>query len=342
MTSRSVVNHVNIERQIMDLINSVGGSKDADLLKEMMLTTLRMAEDKTSRKDIKISHFALREMKYANHLFSKYRDKRKVTVFGSARVERGDPIFGQAVSFSRMMVKKGFMIITGAGGGVMKGAQMGAGRKNSFGLNIILPFEQEPNRYIVGDPKLIYFRYFFTRKLFFLREADAVVLFPGGFGTQDEGFETLTLMQTGKSLPFPVVLVDTPGGSYWREWMEYLEDHILARGLISPEDFSFFKITDDIGEAVEEIVRFYNRYHSLRYVKRRLVIRLNSPLTKRMIEKLNDHFNDILSKGKIMACGALPDESDEPEIAHLPRLVLNFKRKNFGRLREFIDAINRF
>lgn len=342
MAVKPILDHANLESQIMDLINSVGGSEDADLLKEMMMTTLRMVSDKTSRKDIKISHYALREMKYANNLFSKYRDKRKVTVFGSARVERGDPIFGQAVSFSRMMVKKGFMIITGAGGGVMKGAQMGAGRRNSFGLNIVLPFEQEPNRYIVGDPKLIYFRYFFTRKLFFLREADAVVLFPGGFGTQDEGFETLTLIQTGKSQPFPIVLIDTPGGSYWKEWMEYLEDHILKRGLISPEDFSFFKITDNIDEAVEEIVRFYNRYHSLRYVKRRLVIRLNSPLSNRMIEKLNDDFYGILSKGKIIACCALPEESDEPEIAQLPRLVLNFNRKNFGRLREFIDAINRF
>lgn len=332
----------SLEDHVINLIQMAGGSPHADLIKEIIVTALKLAQEPTERGDIKILNAALRELRYAFKLFARYRQVRKVTIFGSARTPEDAPSYRQAVAFARKLTQHGYMVITGAGDGVMKGAQEGAGRKMSFGVNIQLPFEQLPNIYIENDPKLVTFKYFFTRKLIFMKETDAIALFPGGFGTLDEMFESLTLMQTGKSEPMPVVMIDQPGGGHWSEWSTHLNKYLLRPGFISPEDLALYRVTDDIDAAVEEIARFYGNYHSSRYVGERLIIRLQRPVTDAMLEKLNNDFADILLKGAIEATSALPEESNETEVMHLPRICLFFNRKNFGRLRQLIDALNNF
>jgi uncharacterized protein (TIGR00730 family) len=285
----------------------------------------------------------LKEMRFTSKIFGPYRNVRKVTVFGSARTERNEPVYAMARSFGRKLAEAGYMAITGGGGGIMQAVNEGAGPEHSFGVNIRLPFEQKPNPVLEGNPRLITYKYFFNRKVAFLKEADAVALFPGGFGTLDEAMETLTLVQTGKRNPLPLVLVDEPGGTYWTAWIRFLEEEMLARGYISTSDFSFFERVNSVDAAVNHINRFYSRYHSMRYVNGQLVIRLTSPLAPHHIRKLKERFHDILlSQGDIVLSGPLPVESDEPEIAHLPRLVVDFNRKDFGRLRSFIDAINEY
>lgn len=310
------------------------------LIQQLQTTVQQLAADNASIADLKIAAGALREMREGFKLFAPYRNVRKVSTFGSARVQQGDPVFRLAEEFARRIADQGFMVITGAGGGIMEACQRGAGRERSFGVNIRLPFEQRANSIISGDPKLMSFRYFFTRKLFFLKEADAVVLFPGGFGTHDEAFETLTLLQTGKTRPVPLVFLDQPRGTYWTTWRRYVEDHMLRRGMIDRTDFALFRVTDSIEEAVNEILRFYQVYHSSRYVRELLVIRLQRPLPEDFVRSLNREFADIVVRGRIEQRSALPVEKDEPEIASLPRLVFEFDRMHFGRLRELIDAIN--
>jgi len=233
------------------------------------------------------------------------------------------------------------MVITGGGGGVMKAGQDGAGRDQSFGVNIRLPFEQTANEIIQNDAKLITFRYFFTRKLVFLKETDAIALFPGGFGTMDEAFETLTLLQTGKSPLLPLVCVDRPGGDYWHTWDAYVRGTLLARGLIAAEDLSLYRITNRLDEAVGEILTFYRNYHSSRYVGNRLVIRLRHAPSPAAVSALEDEFRDILAAGGMKIGSALPEEVEEPTLADFPRLTLTFNRRDFGRLRQLIDALNR-
>lgn len=340
MVSRYSLERETFDDHIMNLIQMCGGSPHADLIKEIIVTTLKLVDQPTARLDIKILNAALKELRFAFKLFSRYRHIRKVTVFGSARTAETDPAYLQATGFASKIVDQGYMVITGAGEGIMKGAQEGSGRNMSFGVNIQLPFEQAPNIYIENDPKLVTFKYFFTRKLIFVKETDAIALFPGGFGTLDEMFESLTLMQTGKSDIMPVVLIDIPGGSYWIEWRRYLEEHLMKLGLISPEDMNFFRVTDNVDEAVEEITRFYSNYHSSRHVGDRLIIRLRRPVSDDRLHKLNEGFQDIVENGKIEPCTVSKEELDEPELADLPRLSLRFNRKNFGRLRKLIDVIN--
>jgi uncharacterized protein (TIGR00730 family) len=237
-------------------------------------------------------------------------------------------------------VSHNFMVVTGGGDGIMGAAQRGAGRAHSFGLNIRLPSEQRANQIIEGDPKLITLNYFFTRKLAFVKEAHAFALFPGGFGTLDETFEVLTLMQTGKARIIPVVLLNRPRGNYWELWMNFITDRLLKRGLISEEDFSFFKITRTVREAVAEILHFYKIYHSARWVGERFVIRMNGRLSNEAIINLNKQFSDILRKGEIAQGAALPQERNEPEIWDLPRLIFTPFRDRFGRFRQLIDAVN--
>ncbi len=337
----SALRNGELDRAIMELIHEVGSFPDEDLAKEMIVTVLKLVEDRADRGDLKIVNSAFREMRYAFKIFAPYRHIRKVSVFGSARVRPEDPLYRQAAEFSLRLRKRGYMIITGAGEGIMRAAQQGAGREKSFGVNINLPFEQLANEFIDKDPKLINFKYFFTRKLFFMKETSGVVLFPGGFGTHDEGFEALTLIQTGKSDPLPVVFLDVPGGGSWKAWRAYVEDHLYKLGMISHEDLSLFKVTDDVDAAVDEIITFYRNYHSSRYVDGLLVIRVQQPVSDRLVEDLNANFGDIVSEGKIEAASALEEESNETEIAHLPRITLRFNRRNFGRLRQLIDAINR-
>jgi uncharacterized protein (TIGR00730 family) len=326
------------ERNIVTAGASASISPDADLLAEFIETVLRSRD--LNRGDLKILHRTVRELRYAFSVFERYRHIRKVSVFGSARTRPESPIYNIATTFARRIVEAGFMVITGAGDGIMKAAQEGAGREHSFGLNILLPFEQEVNEIIGNDPKLIYCKYFFTRKLVFVKETHAFALFPGGFGTHDEAFEALTLLQTGKSNMLPVVFVDAPGSTYWRDWYDFVLRHMLGQGLISPTDLHLFKVTSDLDEAVSEITTFYRNYHSARYVNGRLVIRLQHQVTEALLARLNRDFRDIFTQGEIVTSG--PIGSDADEVPELPRLLLWFDRVQFGRLRQMIDVINQY
>jgi len=314
--------------------------EDVELVRQILVTGVHLLRDATSRAELKLVNSALKELRHAFRVFKPYSHLRKVAVFGSARTPSSHPDWVHARAFAEKIVQEGWMVITGAGDGIMGAAQGGAGRDSSFGVNIRLPFEQVANEVIAGDPKLINFRYFFTRKVVFVKEAHAIALFPGGFGTHDEGFEALTLVQTGKSEMVPVVFVDEPGGSYWRDWLEYVETHLADRGLIAREDLKLFRVTDSVDEAVAEIEGFYRNYHSSRYVASRLVLRLHEAPNDEQLERLNVEFEGLLESGRIERTKALPEE--EGEMEHLPRLRLHFDRRKAGRLRELIDRLNAF
>ena len=316
-------------------------TREQRYVREAMETLVKLLRDGTRLGDVKLLNAALRELRYAFRVFAPYRGVRKVSVFGSARTQPSEAAYRTASEFAQRIMAEGYMVITGAGSGIMAAAQEGAGAERSFGVNIRLPFEQEPNEFISKDPKLTTFRYFFTRKLMFIKEADAAALFPGGFGTLDEGYECLTLVQTGKTKPMPIVFVDSPRGTYWKTWKRYVEDHLLRARMISEEDMALFKVTTSVDEAVEEITRFYRVYHSARTVGRRLVVRLTHAIPEPLVEALSRDFADILVSGPIVQSPALEEEDDEPELASLPRLVFNFNRTDFGRLRQLIDRVNR-
>jgi len=313
-------------------------AQDRDIARQLMVSAVRLLRDETPSADLKLVNSALKELRHAFRVFEPWSELRKVAVFGSARTPHDHPDWIAAHRFAEEIVRRGWMVITGAGDGIMGAAQGGAGRDSSFGVNIRLPFEQHPNETIAGDHKLINFRYFFTRKVVFVKESHAIALFPGGFGTHDEGYEALTLIQTGKSEMVPVVFVDAPGGSYWRDWREYVRSHLGARGLISPDDLRLFKVTDSVDEALHEICNFYCNYHSSRFVGDRFVIRLLRPPSAELIAELNEEFSGILTSGKIEASEPLPQEGGE--WADLPRLVLRFDRRSVGRMRVLIDRLN--
>ena len=313
----------------------------ADLVQTIKETADKLAVDGSTRGDLKILSRTLRELRYAFKVFSPYRRKRKVTVFGSARTPPDEPAYVQAMELGRLMAQAGWLVVTGAASGIMEAGHRGAGREASMGLNIMLPFEQSANPIIAGDPKLVHMKYFFTRKLMFVKECDAVVCCPGGFGTLDEAMEVITLLQTGKRDMIPVVLLDPPGGQYWPALKEYIHTHLLKAKMISPEDFALFKLTDNVEAARSEVLQFFRVYHSMRYVKQDLVMRLSEPLHPLLLEALNREFVDLLVEGEFKQREALPLEKEETELAHLPRLVFRFNRRNLGRLRMLIDAINR-
>lgn len=310
------------------------------LVLEIKDTADKLVRDQTTRGDLKVISRALKELRYAFKVFKPYRTRRKITIFGSARTPPSSPIYQMASEYGRRMVDEGWMVVTGGGPGIMEAGHAGAGRDMSFGLNIVLPFEQEANPVILNDSKLINFKYFFTRKLLFVKEVHAIALFPGGFGTLDEGFEALTLVQTGKRDLMPIVCVDEPGDGYWLGWKEFIEKQLLARRLISPADMSLFRIVDNVDAGIDEVVRFYSTYHSMRYVRKKLVLRLNSEPSDALVERLNVDFADILESGKIVKSAALPLESDDAHLAQLPRLLLTFNRKDIGRLRQMVDVLN--
>jgi uncharacterized protein (TIGR00730 family) len=310
------------------------------LIQQLKETADKLIRDQANRGDIKLLNTALKELRYAFKVFAPYRGRHKVTVFGSARLPPTHPAYHQAVTFSRKISEAGFMVITGAASGIMEAGHVGAGRENSIGVNILLPFEQEANAIIAGDVKLMHLKYFFTRKLLFVKESDAIALFPGGFGTQDEGFEVLTLMQTGKSHLFPIVMIDEPGGDYWRRWQQYIEEVLVGRGMISPDDLALYKLTDSVDEAVAEMVGFYRVYHSMRYVKGDLVLRLKRPLSQPFLDRVSRQFSDIVESGTFEQTSALPAEANDTDVAALPRLRFRFDRRSLGRLRMLIDAIN--
>jgi uncharacterized protein (TIGR00730 family) len=328
------------DQRVVDLVRDWGAEKNPELIEEMIVTALKMARDEMGIADLKLINRSLKEMRYAAKIFAHYAQFPKVVIFGSARTTTEAPEAKVAENFARAMVGHGYMVITGGGEGIMGAAQRGAGREHSFGLNIRLPFEQQANEIIQGDPKLINFNYFFDRKLNFVKESHAFALFPGGFGTMDETFEILTLMQTGKARIIPVVMLDRPGGDYWQTWMKFQTEYLCKLGLVSPEDFSFFKITHDVDEAVREILQFYKVYHSARWVGEQLVLRICRPLTKDAVADLNKNFADVVREGEIVQSSALRPEKNEPEIWNLPRIILTPHRNNFGRFRQLIDAIN--
>lgn len=313
---------------------------ESRVLLDMIHSMLKMMRDQPDRGDLKMLNQALKELRYAFKVFSPYRDVRKVSVFGSARTPPTAPEFEQATSFANRMAEGGWMVITGAGPGIMEAAQGGAGRARSFGVNIRLPFEQRANRVIDNDSKLVNFKYFFTRKLIFVKETDAIALFPGGFGTHDELFESLTLVQTGKSQPLPIVLIDCCGGSYWKDWEEYIQGHLRERKLVDEQDPSLFEVTEDLDRAVEIIQSFYRNYHSLRFVNDHLIMRLQHPISDEFLDELNCDFSDIVCAGKIERSEVLPEEENEPETHALHRIGLRFNRRGYARLRQLIDRLN--
>ncbi len=332
------------------LLHELAKLPDGDQVAEIIATAVKLLHDDTNRGDIKLLNSSLKELRYALKIFAPYREIRKVSIFGSARTPTTAPDYISAAAMGKAMADAGWMVITGAGGGIMAAGHGGAGPKPSFGLAIRLPFEQKTNEFIEGDPKLITFKYFFTRKLMFLRSSHAIVAFPGGFGTMDEGFEVLTLVQTGKSVPIPIVFVDAPGGDFWKTWQKCVVEQLLSKRLISAEDLHLYKITDNVDEAVAEVCNFYKNYHSIRYVRDLLVMRLHKAPTPDQLAVIRKKFADLLTpvgspagtapKADFQVSGPLSAEKDETALSHLARLTLPFNRRDHGKLRLLIDHLN--
>lgn len=312
----------------------------ADLIELIKESAEKLKDDDARRGDLKILSRTLRELRYAFKVFAPYRSRPKVTIFGSARTRPDHPCYQQAMEFGRRMASCNWLVVTGAASGIMEAGHRGAGREASMGLNIMLPFEQEANPVIAGDPKLVHMKYFFTRKLMFVKESHAVCCLPGGFGTLDEALEVLTLLQTGKRDLVPVVLLDQPGGRYWRTFHEFVISDLLNGGMISPEDLSLYKLTDDIDEALGEIMQFYRVYHSMRYVRNKLCLRVRTAPSDEFLAQINGAFADIVTGGEFTVTQPLAEEQDEPELSHLPRLTFRFNRRSLGRLRVLVDCLN--
>ena len=337
-----VKNDDETESQIKDLIDTVGGVQHKSIVREMIISALKAGQETSYIPDLRMLNNAMKEMRYTNKIFSPYRDKKKVTIFGSARTDQEDFSYRLCVEFSRRLAEKGYMIITGGGPGIMQAGNEGAGSDNSFAVNIHLPFEQSPNIVMANTPRLITYKYFFNRKVAFVKESDAIAVFPGGFGTLDEAMEVFTLIQTGKTTPKPLLLMDDESG-YWVDWLEFIKKKLLGKGFISADDFSIFTITNDIDEALGVIEEFYSNYHSHRFVGGKLVIRLNRGLSDLQISSLEAEFPEIILPGsRIRRTEALPEEFDEPETHHLSRILLDFDHHHYGLLIAFIRQLNLF
>jgi len=329
-----------LRRRIRELVAYKGGGYNPDAVEDIIENALKMLTDVRDSGDARVIQTTVRELRYAFRLFAPYNHKRKVTIFGSARTQPTKVEYQQAVEFGRKIAAAGFMVITGAGGGIMHAGHEGAGLENSFGANIRLPWEQSANPLIQDDKKLVTFKYFFTRKLTFVRHSDAIALFPGGFGTMDEGYEALTLMQTGKSQLMPLVLVDRPGGTYWKTWDKHIREHLLRDQLISEDDLNLYKITDNTDEAVKYITRFYRNFHSTRFVRDLFVIRLKHAPSETAVEALNEDFADIVTGPPIKVVEATPEERADDDLPSLARISFGFNRREYGRLRLMIDRLN--
>ena len=329
-----------LTRRVQELIAFKGGGHNPDLVEDIIVNALKLLTDVKDRGDVRVIRTAMSELRYAFRLFAPYHETRKVTIFGSARTQPSRQEYQQAVDFARKIAQAGYMVITGAGPGIMQAGHEGAGPERSFGANIRLPWEQSANPVISQDKKLITFKYFFTRKLTFIRHSDAIVLFPGGFGTLDEGYEALTLMQTGKSRLMPLILMDRPGGTYWKTWDKNIREHLLRDQLISPDDLNLYQITDDADEAMKWIVRFYRNFHSSRWVKDMFVIRMKHLPSDSAIQAMNEDFSDIIVGDKIHPIEATAEEREDGDFVDLPRIACGFDRRQYGRLRQLIDALN--
>ncbi len=327
------------KKDLTDLIeNEFPQGPENPIYRDMLFNIGQLREEKLDIPELRLLNTAMKELRYALKVFKPYRSIPKVAVFGSARTKKDDPNFKIAERFGKEIAKKGWMVITGAASGIMEAAMIGAGAKNSFGLNILLPFEQDANPVIRGNSKLIFFKYFFTRKLMFLKESEATVLFPGGFGTFDEGFESFTLVQTGKAKPRPIVLVDTPGSAFWSSTLKLFKKNMEKSGLVSPGDLSLMRHFQDVNKAVGEISHFYKNYHSSRFFRDRYLIRLRKPVSDKTLKALSVEFRDLLSEGVIERMS--PIEEDDNKDAGLERLVFHFDRAGYARLRQLIDRLN--
>ena len=331
-----------VDQMIDDLIRETEGIDCPELVREMIISALKAGQETDYLADLKMLNNTMKEMRYTNKVFAPFRQRKKVTIFGSARTDPNEPIYRKCVRFSNLLSEHGYMIITGGGPGIMQAGNEGAGSENSFAVNIRLPFEQAPNRVMLKNPRLITYKYFFTRKVAFVKESDAIAVFPGGFGTLDEAMEVFTLIQTGKTSPRPLVLIDDENG-YWDPLFEFIKSAMLVRGYISAEDFAIFTITSDEEEAIRVIEEFYRNYHSLRFVDGKLVIRLTKDLSDADLEQLATEFPEMLHPGtRIERTAPLPEETDEPDLLHLPRLLLHFDHQHYGLLIAFIGRINNF
>ncbi len=330
----------SLDKIIADLSKVTLSGDNEGLIEEMLTTVVKLGLENDERGDLKLINMALKELRYASKIFIPYRDQRKVVIFGSARSRKDSYEYKMTVKLSELIVKKGFKVITGGGPGIMEAGNKGAGRKESFSLNIKLPFEQKYNPYTAGDEKSVSFKYFFNRKLFFLKESDATVIFPGGFDTLDECFESLTLIQTGKSKPRPIILVDSPDSEYWKRLINFIEGELAEGGFISSNDLSLLIRVKSIEQAADEILKFYRVYHSIRYVGGKTIIRLNRALSSEDINKLNRNHSGILRSGEIEPTDSLPAEQKSEEFLDLPRLVMDFNRHDFGIFHEMLRFLN--
>ena len=326
-----------VEEQLQRLAPN---SANIPLYRDMILTVLRMAQDDRNRWNAKITLQTLRELENAFRVLEQFKGRRKVTVFGSARTAIEHPLYALARELGAALTRSGLMTITGAGGGIMAAAHEGAGREHSLGFNITLPFEQHANATVDGTEQLLPFHFFFVRKLFFVKEADALVLCPGGFGTLDEALEVLTLIQTGKSPLVPVVLLDAPGGSFWQDALNFISKQLEANRYILPSDLKLLRLVYTADEAVDEINRFYANFHSSRWLKNQFVIRLHHPLRADALAHVQTQFADLCLSGDFHQQAPDEESHEEPHFSHLTRLAFTFNGRHHGRLRELIDYLN--
>ena len=333
--------HEDVQDSINRLVSKVGNKTNEMYLRETIATICKLSSLDINTGDWKLLSRSIKELRKSFQAFTPHRGKRKVAIFGSARTDAENPLFKMTEDFSNSITKSGFMVITGAGGGIMEAGNKGGGN-DSFGLNIRLPFEQQANDYIKDSEKMVSYNYFFIRKLMFIKESDATVLFPGGFGTLDEAYEGLTLIQTGKSLPRPILLMQNKGDDYWQTWVSFFSDVMLRDKYISPDDLDLFTICESNEQAIDIISSFYDVYHSLRYVRDNAVIRLNKKITDDDIDALNDAFSDIIIEGKIKACDPYPEEVVTRDELKKFRIEFKFNKVNFGRLVSLVRMINTF
>ncbi len=340
MNSNFKTNIPELDNIISALAKGYFDIEKAEIIRQMFTAVAKFGLESSNRGDMKLLNSNIKELRYAFHVFSEFRKVRKVVIFGSARTKKDQAEYKMAEEFARKISQKGFMIITGAGSGIMEAGNKGAGKGKSFGVNIMLPYEQKANKFIL-EKHQINFKYFFTRKLIFLKESDATVLFPGGFGTFDEGMEVLTLIQTGKTRPRPIIFIEPEGSNFWGLFHDFIRNKLLKHQYISNEDISLFKVVNNIDKAVEEIENFYAIYHSTRFVKEKTVLRLTQPVSENIVKKLNENFKDLLIKGSITTGPPQEDEIKNNEFVELPRLIMLFNRKNYGRLVDLIRFLNK-
>lgn len=329
-----------LDHLIMELVSKSSCEQTADLMREILTTVVKLGKESRDKGDLKLVNNALKELRYSFKVFSPYRDVRKVVIFGSARSKKTSPEYLMAEEFARKLTEKGYMIVTGGGPGVMEAGNKGSKAGKDFALNIRLPFEQKPNSYLDEKDQIINFKYFFTRKLIFVKETDATALFPGGFGTNDEGFEMLTLIQTGKSKPRPIVLMEPQGSTYWSTWKDFIDKELVKTGFINESDLHLFRIVHSVDDAIAYIDYFHRIYHSIRYVNGLTVLRLNKNITDEVLHRINREFKDIITSGEIVVVGPTQKEIDDNECPDLPRLAFNFNLRDFGKLCEMIGVIN--